>query len=109
MGRVDDMKVSQAKELRGRHRKRILPFTRVLVRVRSVFSKPAGHSVDVPSAPVVHYRRSEHASSVGAILPTVSEVPHVKDASSYWRRLQSDPAFAEEMSERQRKIGQWPR
>ena len=103
------MEVSQAKELRGKHRKRFLPFPRVLVRVRNVFTKPAGHSVDVPATPAAHYRRSEHVSSVGAILPTVSEVPHVADHSSYWRRLQSDPAFAEEMSERQRRIGQWPR
>jgi hypothetical protein len=31
----------------------------------------------------------------------------MKSASGYYRRLAADPVFAREMSERQRRIGQW--
>ena len=33
----------------------------------------------------------------------------VKSASDYFDRLDNDPAFAREMSERQHRIGEWPR
>jgi len=36
-------------------------------------------------------------------------LPHVRSNADYYRRLDADPGFAAEMSERQRQIGQWPR
>jgi hypothetical protein len=33
----------------------------------------------------------------------------MKSANGYFERLANDPEFAREMSERQRRIGQWPR
>jgi hypothetical protein len=101
------MIIDLVKKLRRSDPKRSLPFARVLVRVRNGLDKTADHSAERLPEPATRLRRSDKASSTGAILPSVSKFPHVANHSSYWRRLDTDPGFAAEMSERQRRIGQY--
>jgi hypothetical protein len=102
------MLVSFAKKFCESHSKRFPRLPLGLVRVGSSSDKPASHSVSVGLYDPIHLRTSGKASSTGAILSPVRKVPHVANHDSYYRRLDTDPAFAAEMSERQHRIGQWP-
>ena len=103
------MFVRFARKLCESHPARFSRLALPLVRAREWARKTAGQSVDVPQETLRQNRRSDRVSSTGPILSAFPKVRHVADHSSYWRRLDTDPSFAAEMSERQARIGQWPR
>ena len=61
------------------------------------FRKPANddwvvHPVTIPAVPVS---------------ATVRKLPYIKSHADYYRRLDNDPSFAAEMSDSQRRIGEY--
>lgn len=101
------MIVDLLKKLRRSHPRRDSRLPLPVVRPGRHSRETADHSVKRLPEPASHLRRSKTVSSAGAILPPVPRLPHIADHSSYWRKLETDPAFAAEMSERQRRIGNY--
>lgn len=80
----------------------------VIPHVSSPVRKTAGHSVERLPEPVTRLRRSEGMSSTGAILSEFPARRKIPSHADYYRKLDTDPAFAAQMSEQQARGGQWP-
>ncbi len=87
-------------------RNRRLPLS--MVRVQRGSGETAGYSVEGRSDHRGNLRRSDRVISTGPIFSPETVSRHIPSHASYYRRLDTDPAFAAEMSERQARIGQWP-